>query len=153
MGTAKVERTIRRVEPRKRCLSPGVSESSAWPSARLESPASLSLSRCRDRIEIFEEPNLFVRLKCQEMHAKPFFCRPAHFSALNENRRCVMREVQPQAEVISQFHRSGAGDETAVDREVYNSARPSSIPVEQDWELDFIARVFASFHSALTQRL
>ena len=29
-------------------------------------------SRCRYRIEIFEESNLLWWLKCQEAHAKPF---------------------------------------------------------------------------------
>lgn len=40
---------------------------------RVEVTASLPLSRCRDRIDIFEESNLFISLKGQEAHAKPFF--------------------------------------------------------------------------------
>ena len=51
----------------------GVSASSSWPLARLESAGSLPLSRCRDRIEICEESKLLLWLKCQEAHAKPFF--------------------------------------------------------------------------------
>jgi len=64
-----------------------------------------------------------------------------------------MREVQPQAEVISRLHPSVADDETAVDRQVLNRACPSSIPVEQDRELDGIARCLAYNHHGPTVAL